>query len=121
MKFKTTWQDKIFSGADDFYTERNLTRFFRELYPQKEWQVYRKVLKLTARDAEKAYQIGLQEGLAGHDMPTKDGLQALAAGSQHREEMDAILAFIYDAASAGHAVGKAKHQIMTEVKKNGSI
>lgn len=108
---KPEWRDRLFSGADSFFTSRSLTKYFQEIFPTDMWQAYRKVLKQTARDAAKAYRIGVKEGLAGNSKPTTEGLREILSRTEHPEEMEAIYLFIYDAACAGYEVGKAKREL----------
>lgn len=108
---KPEWRDRLFSGADNFFTRRSLTKYFQEIFPANMWLAYKKVLRKTAQDAEKAYRMGVEEGLAGNTKPTAEGLREILSGTEHPEEMEAICLFIHDAACAGYEVGKAKREL----------
>lgn len=91
-------------------------KFFRKKYDKDTFCVYRSVLKRIARDSEKAYKVGVEEGLVGNPKPTTEGLQDLLKGTKHHEELEAIYLFIYDACVAGYVTGQAKKVITPEVK-----
>lgn len=122
--FSKSLEAKLFSGADDFFTERSLMQFFKSQYDPHTWRAYKGVLKRIARDAEKAYRVGTENGLAGHQEPTAEGLQEILSGVERKSEMESILSFIYSAAVAGFEAGRGKKLLKAHLRneaKNETI
>lgn len=70
----------------------------------------KRFLKPLARDAQKAYMVGVEEGRAGEKATPFVGADEVAATFKDAEIGRSITEFIYEAYACGYAIGAAEYK-----------
>lgn len=103
--------DSIFSGLDNFHSRRNLEKLIRKCVGEDVWRSNTKILKWTAKYAERAYYVGVNEAMLGHPKPTLDGLEKLIEGKAAPKVLEACYSFIGEMAGDGWELGQVKKEL----------
>lgn len=81
----------------------------------KEARKKKRLIKAIARDAQKSYQLGIEDGTKGKPIIRFEGLNEVSAKFKNEEIGRAVMKFHYEAYTAGYAIGKAKEKVLGEV------
>jgi hypothetical protein len=111
MNFAFVISNNLLSSVDQQFKAENLEREFRKAVSKEEWRASKKLLKQLAKDSAKAYLVGIEEGLAGRERPTLDGLEELTRDSADPDTMRRIYQTIHSTCVAGYEIGSARRQL----------